>query len=627
MKKIFYLVMVVVFTLLCSCSKKETASTEGSIVGLVSNDLKHELQRSKITLTDNAGKKETTDTGSDGLYEFQHLMLGQTYTIVAELSGYHSDTLTTKVDRMGVRGDFVLKEIALRLSATSMDASPSGEADFIIYNDSQRDMVWIINKNVDWLTVSKPSGTIPAKGAEPIHITINRAQVPSDTRKATIVVNSSHEYAELTVNITGEKAALNMVEITEVTASSAKFKGEITDSGSPVYTKRGFVYSTTSTPTIETTIKDLQVEKTENTDFFYTVSGLTLGQTYYVRAYAINSVGPAYSANEITFKPEMTYPTVTTQAVTNINIGSANVTLNGNIVYVGDPACTERGFVYDLYVNPTLDNMVQTVAGNGTGNFSINIQNLEAGVTYNVRAYATNAKGTVFGENVQFSIPAVSLPVVSILQTTKINSNGTNATFNAYVSAIGNPAGITKGFCYSHTNPNPTLDNGAHIDFSTTEGGNITTGNFSYTHTSLQPNQTYYLRSYVITPFDTVYSGISTFSTLTYVAMGDIGVQKQDTGSGLNWTTANNLCENSIVGGYTDWRLPTKEELITMYINRQIIGEFETVGHYWSSGTNNQGQHYSVNFSYTSDGGSVEANNDDGGYYTYFYCRCVRTLP
>lgn len=35
----------------------------------------------------------------------------------------------------------------------------------------------------------------------------------------------------------------------------------------------------------------------------------------------------------------------------------------------------------------------------------------------------------------------------------------------------------------------------------------------------------------------------------------------EDNGSNINWDNANKYCKNYTVGGYTDWRLPTKNEL------------------------------------------------------------------
>ena len=50
----------------------------------------------------------------------------------------------------------------------------------------------------------------------------------------------------------------------------------------------------------------------------------------------------------------------------------------------------------------------------------------------------------------------------------------------------------------------------------------------------------------------------------------------------LNWTTANTICDDLELNGYTDWYLPSKEELNKLYLNKYIIGGFSD-SWYWSS--------------------------------------------
>ena len=46
--------------------------------------------------------------------------------------------------------------------------------------------------------------------------------------------------------------------------------------------------------------------------------------------------------------------------------------------------------------------------------------------------------------------------------------------------------------------------------------------------------------------------------------------------------TAADLCSDATVGGYSDWFLPSKDELNEMYVNRVAIGGF-SIATYWSS--------------------------------------------
>lgn len=52
----------------------------------------------------------------------------------------------------------------------------------------------------------------------------------------------------------------------------------------------------------------------------------------------------------------------------------------------------------------------------------------------------------------------------------------------------------------------------------------------------------------------------------------------------MDWSSAKTACEELISNGYSDWHLPTKEELNALYVNlkKEEVGGF-TTGMYWSS--------------------------------------------
>ena len=45
---------------------------------------------------------------------------------------------------------------------------------------------------------------------------------------------------------------------------------------------------------------------------------------------------------------------------------------------------------------------------------------------------------------------------------------------------------------------------------------------------------------------------------------------------------AANLCADLVLGGYSDWYLPSKDELNQLYLNKGAVGGFVS-GYYWSS--------------------------------------------
>lgn len=92
-------------------------------------------------------------------------------------------------------------------------------------------------------------------------------------------------------------------------------------------------------------------------------------------------------------------------------------------------------------------------------------------------------------------------------------------------------------------------------------------------------------------------------------------VQKTDLGV-VDWSSASLLCSNSTVAEFNDWRLPTKEELMTLYSNREYIGGF-TNETYWSSSVQG-GYRYAVNFS----NGVLDYEEQQN----LFHVRAVRTM-
>lgn len=87
------------------------------------------------------------------------------------------------------------------------------------------------------------------------------------------------------------------------------------------------------------------------------------------------------------------------------------------------------------------------------------------------------------------------IPLVSTLPVTYMDGTITPwcNTFNAEVLAVGNPAYHKRGFCYSATNPNPTI-NDNRIDVAGTG-----LGKYSYTYWDFpSQKQIYYVRAWVI---------------------------------------------------------------------------------------------------------------------------------
>jgi uncharacterized protein (TIGR02145 family) len=83
-----------------------------------------------------------------------------------------------------------------------------------------------------------------------------------------------------------------------IAGTSATSGGNVTDAGGATISARGVVWSTSQNPTVALTTKT--VNGTGIGSFVSSLTGLNINTTYYLRAYATNSVGTAYG-NQLSF--------------------------------------------------------------------------------------------------------------------------------------------------------------------------------------------------------------------------------------------------------------------------------------------------------------------------------------
>jgi hypothetical protein len=430
MKKIFYLAAAAI--LLCSCGDDDEKDEKapGSIYGVITDKATGEPIRAAGVGLTTLGL--TTVTGSEGQYEFTDLK-ADTYTLQATKTGY-TDLLNYKITVAAgkiAKGDVQLEKLPASLRVVNDSKQDISELDFgsaesdvarlfNIFNDGPETLEWEVTKTAAWISaVSRMSGTLVSGATQAVTITVDRTELAVGENVTTIHVTTNNGSKQLTVKATNGKKApsLNTLGTNNITTTTATFNGTITDAGSPAYTERGFVYGTMRNPTVENNAKKI------------------------------------------------------------------------------------------------------IVAGSGTGLFSVNATEVQEGTTYYVRAYATNTVGTAYGAEVTFTphVPnVVELPAAGLMvQKTDINGS------------------------------NPVL-----------------------------------------------------------------------------WSTGSSLCTSSTVDGYTDWRLPAKDELAVLYNNRSTIGGFTTSGsnyYYWSSSVDNSNNPWYQDFS----------NGAQYGDYTKvgsFRCRCVRNM-
>jgi len=184
--------------------------------------------------------------------------------------------------------------------------------------------------------------------------------------------------------------------ITNITANSATCSSEISSNGGTEVVMCGFCWSSTNQ---KPTLTDNKTSEAIGSNHFTSsITGLTQGITYYLRAYASNSIGTAYS-NRVTLTTLVSAPTITTTELSAVTFTSANS--GGNISSDGGTQVTAKGVCWSNNPNPTITNN-KTSDGIGLGAFSSCLFDLASNTTFYLRAYATNSKGTSYGSEVSF---------------------------------------------------------------------------------------------------------------------------------------------------------------------------------------------------------------------------------
>ncbi|MBI9035809.1 MAG: hypothetical protein JEZ03_15210 [Bacteroidales bacterium] len=110
---------------------------------------------------------------------------------------------------------------------------------------------------------------------------------------------------------------------------------------------------------------------------------------------------------------DSTLPLLTTLDVYDINLTSAKC--GGNVSSDGGSTVAARGVCWSIEQNPTINNNT-TTNGSGIGDFSSIVEGLTANTTYYIRAYATNNKGTAYGNEISFKTNPLITPQFNVLK-------------------------------------------------------------------------------------------------------------------------------------------------------------------------------------------------------------------
>jgi len=188
--------------------------------------------------------------------------------------------------------------------------------------------------------------------------------------------------------------------VTSISASSATAHGDVTSEGGAPVVEKGICWSLSNTSPLTTDNKISGGSGSGSYD--NSLTGLNPGTTYYIRAFATNSLGTGYGTS-LTFTTLPSAPVITTTGISSISLVSAES--GGTITSDGGSPVTARGICWSTSPNPDISSHL-TSDGMGIGSYASTLTGLTISSTYYLRAYATNAVGTTYGNELTFKTPA-----------------------------------------------------------------------------------------------------------------------------------------------------------------------------------------------------------------------------
>ena len=353
----------------------------------------------------------------------------------------------------------------------------------------------------------------------------------------------------------GANVTVTTIDAINITQTSATSGGNVSAEGNTAINARGVCWDTVPNPDI---LQSPHLVSGEGAGgFVLNITGLMPGTTYYMRAYAMSN-NMVYYGNEVHFTTQSAQlPTVTTGEVSNITCTTAQA--NGNVTSGGGGTVTRRGVCWGTAHEPTMGDG-HADNGTGTGAYTIDITGLTSNTTYYVRAYAENAAGLSYGNEVHFTTQSAQLPTVTTGEMSNITC--TTAQINGNVTSDGGVAVTERGICWG-TEHAPTTE-----ETHATSGTG--TGSFSVEMTGLEPGTTYYVRAYAKNSQGTSYGNEVSFATtadkptvatsevsnITHTTAQGGGNVTDDGGSevterGICWSTSHNptTSDNHAISG------------------------------------------------------------------------------
>ena len=247
--------------------------------------------------------------------------------------------------------------------------------------------------------------------------------------------------------------------------------------------------------------------------FSANLTALLCGNTYHVRAKAVNSAGNAFGSdisfptNACNSTTTVTAPVLTAAVPTGVT--QTSVTLSSSLTNLGGTGVTNT-LSFEYGTSASYGSTISAGTKNATGTFSVNLTGLTCNTRYYARSKAVNSAGTTNGGGTIFttglcSTTTVTPPTITTKAAAAVDSH--TETLQGAVTSLGGWTGsITVGYQYGLTTN--------YILTMTARTITAATSAVPYLASGLMPNTTYHYRIFVKNSTEAyVYGSDMTFKT------------------------------------------------------------------------------------------------------------------